>query len=560
MEKTILLIMLLLLIGSAAAATASSLIPNTGDLGALGVQNANLYNTQDNDRFGYARHYFNGSYGDAGIAIIIGVKRADDVPKPGNITGEYSCKTTADGYLCYKHGSPIYNSKKYQYGAAFWGARKVGNYSVNVRVIGDYNTTDPTVLGPKILQMVANRIESGPKPTLSVIKPKEGEQIIAKNGSAVIDVEATAQGADYVGAHYESSRPKPTMIGGEMTKSGGTYKKTIVVSGDDLAYGDALIRIYAKNDSGGVTEVVRHVKIVRTNTSAKQQSAAAGTGKEVEVNVNISKEKVKSALETVKKAVPDVAGNPLEFPAVEHIDGVLSEGARRRMSTTEMKISMVAMSNGLSTAKVKTPSGERTRIYAEGSKGKGATWFKTKYYGNKVTGKIIDGVANHLPAPLQAITGYVKDSVQNATMNEEEKVKATAKDLGVDEKSAENYNKMNAVEDREKKLNAIKSTIPTSGLTKPFDFILNQMGISVKKIIASDYGWEYRETMKRAVEHKKSGMKYQEIIQNTIRDMEEMYGTDHRTYLLDRSSKKEYRNQEARIRLYLQQLYEERKI
>jgi len=195
---------LLLLLSTAAAATASSLIPTSSELKSLGVQNANMYNKIDRDDVGFARHYFSGKYGDAGVAIIIGVIGASNVPEPGNLREEYSCKTTTDGYLCYQYGAPNYDSRKYQHGAAFWGARKVGNHTINVRVIGDYNTTDPTVLGPRILQMVASRVEKGPKPALTVTKPDEGEKIVAKNGTAVINVQATAENAGYVGAHYES--------------------------------------------------------------------------------------------------------------------------------------------------------------------------------------------------------------------------------------------------------------------------------------------------------------------------------------------------------------------
>jgi len=281
--------------------------------------------------------------------------------------------------------------------------------------------------------------------------------------------------------------------------------------------------------------VVRHIKIVqeKVETSKNVEIKRSSTGKPLEVS--ISDKDLKNAVKNVSKSIPDVAGNPLDFPTVGHIGGMLSGLAR-------------------------STDGKQRKVYAERSRGKKVGWFKTKYYGNKVAGKIIDSIANQLPAPIKAITGYAKDSVQNATMNEEEKTKETAKDFGVDEKSAENYNKMNAIEDREKKLNAVKSTIPTSGLTKPFDFVLNQMGVSVKKIIASDYGWEYREAMKRAMMYKKAGLKYREIIQNTVKDMEEMYGTDHRTYLLDRNSKEGYRNQEARVRVYLEQLFEERQI
>ena len=554
MEKIIAMATLLLLLNTAAAATASSLIPTASELSSLGVQNANMYNKIDRDDVGFARHYFSGKYGDAGVAIIIGVTEASNVPEPGNLRESYSCKTNTAGFVCYQHGKPNYDGRKYKHGAAFWGAKKAGNYAINVRVIGDYNTTDPTVLGPKILQLTASKIMNGPTPTLTVAKPRDGQKIVARNDRAVITVEATAENADYVGAHYESSRPKPTMIGGEMTKSGSKYAETIVVSGGDLAYGDAIIRVYAKNDSGGEVEVIRHVKIVQESKAQQKDNGDA------DVQIPIKKDDVKNAVQTVKNAVPDVAGNPLDFQGVGHIGGALSESAKARATRTKMRISMVAQNNGTSVSTVKTPEGERPLIHAESSKGKGVSWFKAKYYGNKAASKIIDGVANYLPAPVKAITGYVKDSVQDATMNNDEKAKATAKDLGVDEMSASNYNRMNNIDDREKKLNTIKNTLPLPGTTKPFDFILNQMGVSFKKIVASDYGWEYREAMKRAMGYRKGGMKYRDVIKNTIRDMEEMYGTDHRTYLLDRNSKDGFKDQESRVRVYLEQLFEERKI
>jgi hypothetical protein len=83
------------------------------------------------------------------------------------------------------------------------------------------------------------------------------------------------------------------------------------------------------------------------------------------------------------------------------------------------------------------------------------------------------------------------------------------------------------------------------------------MGVGIKKCVANDYRWEYEQVRELALVHFRSGEKYKDIIQNTIRDYEEwgMY-EDHKSQTLNAQSKDEYKDYEARIRLYIMQMYE----
>jgi len=212
---------------------------------------------------------------------------------------------------------------------------------------------------------------------------------------------------------------------------------------------------------------------------------------------------------------------------------------------------------------VKTPYGKDIKIVQKDEKipikkdGNSAQYFKFKYYVNKyLLDKFVDTAWGAIPI-VGIYKDYVKSEKDVNVFSDDELTKKTAKDLHVDEKTANLYNTMSGIEDREKEMSLLKNSIPTHPLTKPFDFITNMMGVGIKKCVANDYRWEYEQVRELALVHFRSGEKYKDIIQNTIRDYEEwgLY-EDHKSQTLNAQSKDEYKDYEARIRLYIMQMYE----
>ncbi len=212
---------------------------------------------------------------------------------------------------------------------------------------------------------------------------------------------------------------------------------------------------------------------------------------------------------------------------------------------------------------IRTPKGNLIKILnsktAYHGKSSALGW-KFKYYGNKALDTFIDQVANYLPKPLGLFKDYFKADKDINLFSDSEAVKKTAKDLHVDEKSASLYNDMSDIENREKAISPYKNAVPSTIQTKPIEMVFKSMGVAIKKTLAQDYEWEYRKTAEIAIRYKKAGLKYRDIIRNTIDEMRDTTMGMHRVNMMNRNSKGDFTDQEARIRLYLNELYQEGKI
>ncbi|ASJ05305.1 hypothetical protein [Thermococcus barossii] len=244
---------------------------------------------------------------------------------------------------------------------------------------------------------------------------------------------------------------------------------------------------------------------------------------------------------------------------------ILSPEAKARMNETLGKLEGLSGGN-IEVVRIKTPEGELVKVINRNGKASGtALSFRLKYYGNKyVLDRVVDGSMDKLNdllgryAPgLNLFKDYVKAFKDSGLFQGEDAVKKTALDLHVDERSASLYNDMSGIEGRELKLSPAKNAAPSSTLTKPFEDAIQAMGVAVKKAVAQDYEWEFRKTAERAVLYKKAGLKYSEIIRNTVSDVTEETSQSRRVQTLNAQSKEGFRDQEARIRFYINKLFEE---
>jgi len=236
----------------------------------------------------------------------------------------------------------------------------------------------------------------------------------------------------------------------------------------------------------------------------------------------------------------------------------LSPDAAERMKDTNEKLKGLGDDWG-GFMVIKTPQGDVVKVTSNSNPvGDGsALGWKGKYYGNKALDAFIDQVANYLPKPLGLFKDYFKADKDINVFSDDEMVKKTAKDLHVDGRSASLYNDMSDIDNREKALSPYKNSLPSNIETKPIEAVLNSMGTAIKKTLAQDYRWEFEKTAEIALRYKKAGLKYRDIIRNTVDEMSDTTTGMHRVNMMNRNSKGDFRDQEARIRFYLNKLYEE---
>ncbi|WP_456365404.1 hypothetical protein [Thermococcus sp.] len=237
----------------------------------------------------------------------------------------------------------------------------------------------------------------------------------------------------------------------------------------------------------------------------------------------------------------------------------LSPDAVKRMDDTREKLKWLSDNWG-GFVVIKTPRGSVIKLVSSNPDYTGDSsvlGWKAKYYGNKALDTFIDQVANYLPKPLGLFKDYFKADKDINVFSDDEMVKKTAKDLHVDKKSASLYNGMSDIENREKAVSPYKNAVPTNIETKPIEVVINSMGVAIKKTLAQDYRWEFEKTAEIAVRYKKAGLKYREVIRNTVEEMSDTTTGMHRVNMMNRNSKGAFKDQEARIRFYINKLYEE---
>ncbi|ASJ07705.1 hypothetical protein A3L11_00030 [Thermococcus siculi] len=216
--------------------------------------------------------------------------------------------------------------------------------------------------------------------------------------------------------------------------------------------------------------------------------------------------------------------------------------------------------------KIRTPEGEIIKVINKNANAEGsALRFKLKYYGNKyVLDKVVDGsldrlndlVGKYLPG-VNLWKDYVKAYKDSQLFQGKEATQKTMMDLHVSKKAAENYNQMSGIEGRELEVSPYKNAVPTGILTKPIESTLQAMGVAIKKTQAENYEWEYRKTAEIALRYKNAGLKYRNIIRETIREMADTTQGMNRVNMLNRYSQGDYKDQEARVRLYFNELFGE---
>ncbi|MFH0967774.1 MAG: hypothetical protein V1862_08850, partial [Methanobacteriota archaeon] len=193
-------------------------------------------------------------------------------------------------------------------------------------------------------------------------------------------------------------------------------------------------------------------------------------------------------------------------------------------------------------------------------------FFKLKYSINQQADKIIDEVVVNVPYGFGKIfKDYIKATKDTQIFSNDGNIKKTQKDLGVSSTQAELYTSLNGVEDIQKSLSPGKNLIPTSTLTKPFEYTLQFMELGIKKTIASQYEKEFFEAKAIAQERRESGDSWSRTIDETEKQLAETWGYTgygkHVSYLNTMSKDQvgtpfNLKTQAGRITLYIQMLRE----
>ncbi|ASJ02129.1 hypothetical protein A3L09_02015 [Thermococcus profundus] len=506
------------------------------------------------------------TYPNGGMTVLV---EHESTYTAGKIIGGYSCADDPS-YMC-SSGSPVVKVWVYVYSK------------------DEDNTTFDTalVLGPSIYNLVLQKVSGVPSanvtetetattspagpPEVSILSPADGQTIYFEPGKPLtfeIRVKVTDGDLTYAGAHYESGSPKVVMVGGELQpklgRNGGVGSVTVTLGPGYLGNVTGVVKAYAKDEAGN--DVERSITVyLREKTSSPSAPPTSSTGTSGGFGTSSGQQ---SGGEVT-------AGDPSKFGNLFkgiRSGPVLSGPAKLRMKATLDRLKGIGSAEGLEAVEIKTPYGKDVKVFQKDENVKAkkgsSLWFKLKYYTGKALDNVIDSASGALdslvekvmPSPVGLFKDYVKAYKDSQIFQGDSATQKTMSDLHVSKGSAESYNEMSGIEDRELSLSPYKNAVPSSPVTKPLELTIGALGTGFKKCLAHDYEWEFRKTAERALFYKKLGMKYRDIILRTIADVEEETSYDHKVQTMNAQSKGDYRDQETRIRYYINRLYGEGKI
>ena len=163
----------------------------------------------------------------------------------------------------------------------------------------------------------------------------------------------------------------------------------------------------------------------------------------------------------------------------------------------------------------------KKQVTASKDKEPGKFYKVKKFFGDK-TDYLYDQIADQDPTNLMKVfKNYFSSAKDDAIYTDAEKIQNEADRLGVDKTEAKYYSKFSSVPDTEKKFSKIKNVIPVPKAAKPFEYVINHMGVSVEKEIAHSYKKEYELTKQVAQKYAGMDMTWSQIIQNTKKDIGE---------------------------------------
>ena len=438
-----------------------------------------------------------------------------------------------------------------------------------------YDKTSPQWIVSKVNSIILSRMKSNSQkssPTIQILNPKNNQVIYYKpNMPVVIDVVAKVSGnPSYVGAHYESNG---IMIGGQMSISNGIAKRAIQLQPSDIQ-SRAEIKVYAQKDGNEQGDSVTiFLKMQNTNNNQKPNAKNNIQNKQNQNNNNISSKN------TMAKKQTTIENNnqnkqPKNNAKTNQNNHAMNQKTIEKINKENLKIKSLAKLIKADTISLKIPNAMSSKIiesdemiekdHKNVQKGTG-TWFKFKYGLNKyILDPLIDHVSGKLPG-IGLLKDYFKSDKDTNMYSTDEETKKTAKELGVDKRSAQLYNQFSGIEDNEKKLSPLKNAVNIPAAAKPMEFATTALTAATKKVIARYYKKEYNYVINMAKRYRQAGMKWKDVHNVVKRNLDEtkdaMRGLGSgkeftATPYLNSISKGQYKDIDARADLYILQAME----
>lgn len=220
----------------------------------------------------------------------------------------------------------------------------------------------------------------------------------------------------------------------------------------------------------------------------------------------------------------------------------------------ENKIDEISKKNNVEVKEIETKNGKKKIILTNPDNSKANIDNKDMYYKKDEIKKTISDQIGDVPG-----IGPYKDYIMkffDDQKSDEEKTTDTQINLDIGKNAANLFNQMDGTGDKELSLSIGKNLIPTSTATKPYEFIFDQLGGTVKKTMAHGYNSEYNSVLEEARLLRESGLTWSQTIKQTTALVAEANEGKRWSQTVSAFSKDEFKTFESRVNLYILQMKE----
>jgi hypothetical protein len=219
----------------------------------------------------------------------------------------------------------------------------------------------------------------------------------------------------------------------------------------------------------------------------------------------------------------------------------------------ENKLNKISKKNDVEIIEVETKKGKKKIILINPDNSKASFGDKVKYYtNNEIKTKISDKIGD-IP-----VIGPYKDYIVKFfedQKSDNQKATDTQVQLNVKKNAAKLFNQMDGTGNKELSLSPGKNLIPSTPVTKPFEYIINELGIGIKKEMAKGFEKEYNTALAVARAERESGTTWTKTIEQTILFVGEEHNEGKKwTQTLNAYSKPDYKTQSGRVKAYIMQM------
>ncbi len=335
-----------------------------------------------------------------------------------------------------------------------------------------------------------------------IISPKTTEIKRMENGDVSLDVEVSvSEKPSEIYATFTQKKKgkyKGIIYSTQLQKEGKNYWAQIYLHKNEIYNGPARLDVSVDFGHGEQKKTVfltildyketTNISNNTTNTSISNTNSSTNTGNSSNTNLD----------DYVKQIFKGVRANAVNSESIK----------------TEKDIQQIASIKGFKITIIETPYGE-VKILETNTNKKGMLGYQEKKKIVKVSSSFFEKVLEKIKEKLglsfgdKAAKYFINKEIENIIYNEDDKIKKTEEDLGVDKDRAKLFNDVIDTNSRDV-YNVVKEEIPDNEVSKRVKEALTELEKFHDRAAASGLKFEYT-TVEQTVKGYVKGMSYDEV-------------------------------------------------